>query len=345
LFEKMVDDLVERTRKPVMDALAMARLKPEEVDDVLLVGGQTRTPKVVELVREIFGREPNRDKNPDEVVGIGAAIQAGILRGEVKDMVLLDVTPLSLGIETRGGMFTRLIDRNSTIPTRKSKIFTTVADNQGKVEVHVLQGEREMAAHNKSLGRFDLIGIPPSPKGVPQIEVTFDIDSNGIVHVSARDQATGSEQRIVVSPSSGLTEGEINDIIEDAKRHAEEDRVKAELLRIQQRLEGLLDSNEKTFAEFGSLLDEAKRKSVQRTLAETRRALGGRSVSECTESLERLQEVSKILTDVILYNPSSAAKPAGQSPSTAAMEPQAGAVQGAGKGTGGTDEEPPVSAG
>ncbi len=320
-FEKLVGDLIERTRGPVMDALAMARLKPGDVDEVLLVGGQTRTPRVVELVREIFGKEPNRDKNPDEVVGIGAAIQAGILRGEVKDMVLLDVTPLSLGIETRGGMFTKLIERSSTIPTRKSKVFTTVTDNQGKVEVHVLQGEREMAAHNKSLGRFDLVGIPPAPKGVPQIEVTFDIDSNGIVHVSARDQATGSEQRIIVSPSSGLTEGEINDIIEDAKRHAEEDRVKAELLRIQQRLEGLLDSNEKTFAEFGSLLEEAKRKAVQRTLAEARRAVGGNSVSECTECLEKLQEVSKTLTDVILYNPSSTSRPPAPQPAGAAAGP------------------------
>ncbi len=331
MFEKMVGDLIERTRGPVMDALAMARLKPEEVEEVLLVGGQTRTPRVVELVREIFRKEPNRDKNPDEVVGIGAAIQAGILRGEVKDMVLLDVTPLSLGIETRGGMFTKLIERSSTIPTRKSKIFTTVTDNQGKVEVHVLQGEREMAAHNKSLGRFDLVGIPASPKGVPLIEVTFDLDSNGIVHVSARDQATGSEQRIIVSPSSGLTEGEIADIIEDAKRHAEEDRVKAELLRIQQRLEGLLDSNEKTFAEFGSLLEEAKRKMVQRALAEARRAMSGKSVSECTECLEKLQEVSKTLTDVILYNPSSASRISG---------PQAaGAAAGSGSQGGGPGDD------
>jgi molecular chaperone DnaK len=313
-FEKMVEDLVERTRKPCLDALEMAKMRPSDVDEVLLVGGQTRMPRVVEMVRDIFGREPNRDKNPDEVVGIGAAIQAGILRGEVKDMVLLDVTPLSLGIETRGGMFTKLIERNATIPTRKSKIFTTVTDNQTKVEVHVLQGEREVAAHNKSLGRFELVGIPPSPKGVPQIEVTFDIDSNGIVHVSARDQATSREQRIVVSPSSGLSEKEVNDIIEDAKRHAEEDRVRAELLRIQQRLEGLLDSNEKTFTEFGYMLDEDKRKTVQRTLAEARRALAGTSIAESTDCLERLQEASKILTDVILYDPSTVSKAGGGDP-------------------------------
>ena len=313
-YEKMVEDLVEKTRKPCLDALEMARLKPSDIDEVLLVGGQTRMPRVVEMVRDIFGREPNRDKSPDEVVGIGASIQAGILRGEVKDMVLLDVTPLSLGIETRGGMFTPLIDRNSTIPTRKSKIFTTVTDNQTKVEVHVLQGERELAAHNKSLGRFELVGVPPAPKGVPQIEVTFDIDSNGIVHVSARDQATGREQRIVVSPSTGLSEREISDIIDDARVHAEEDRVKAELTRIQQRLEGLLDSNDKTFTEFGYLLDETNRKNVQKALAEARKVLSGTSIAETTACLEKLQEASKILTEVIFYHPSAASKGDGEPP-------------------------------
>jgi molecular chaperone DnaK len=238
-------------------------------------------------------------------VGIGAAIQAGILRGDVKDMVLLDVTPLSLGIETRGGMFTNLIERNSTIPTKKSRIFTTVADNQSKVEVHVLQGEREIAAHNKSLGKFELMGIAPAPKGVPQVEVMFDIDSNGMVHVSARDQGTGREQRIVVTPTGGLTEREINDIIEDARRHAEEDRVRAELTRIQARLDSLLDSNEKSFKEFGSLLDEGLRNDVQEILLDARKALQGNSVQESTECLEKLGEASKILTEVILYNPSA----------------------------------------
>jgi molecular chaperone DnaK len=239
------------------------------------------------------------------VVGVGAAIQGGILRGDVKDMVLLDVTPLSLGIETRGGVFTKLIDRNATIPTRKSRVFTTVTDNQSKVEVHVLQGEREIAAHNKSLGRFELIGIAPAPKGVPQIDVTFDIDSNGMVHVSARDQGTGREQRIVVTPSGGLSEREINDIIEDARRHAEEDRVRAELSRIQARLDSLLDSNEKSFAEFGSLLDEERRRDVHRILMDARRAIQGSSLQESTECLEKLGEASKILTEVILYNPAA----------------------------------------
>jgi len=305
LFEQLVEDLIERTTQPCEEAMRAAGLSRDQIDEVLLVGGQTRTPRVVARVREIFGKEPNRDKSPDEVVGIGAAIQAGILHGDVKDMVLLDVTPLSLGIETRGGVMTKLIERNSTIPTRKSRIFTTVTDNQTKVEVHVLQGEREIAGHNKSLGKFELVGIPASPKGVPQIEVSFNIDSNGIVHVSAKDQGTGLEQRIVVTPSGGLTEREINDIIEDAHRHTEEDRVKAELARIQSRLDSLLDSNEKSFKEFGNVLDEDRRKEVQKILLSARKAIQGSSLKESTECLDKLNEASKILTDVILYNPSA----------------------------------------
>ena len=303
-FNELTADLVERTRKPCLEAMSLAGLKPSEIDEVLLVGGMTRVPKVIETVREIFGKEPCRDKNPEEVVGVGAAIQAGILQGEVKDMVLLDVTPLSLGIETRGGMFTKLIERNTTVPTRKTKIFTTVADNQSKVEVNVLQGEREVASYNKSLGRFELVGIAPAPKGVPQIEVTFDIDSNGIVHVSARDMAISKEQTIVVTPSGGLTEKEITDIIDDAKKYADADKKKAELYRIQARLEGLLESNMKSFAEFGSLLDEEKRNTVKKILEGARKALASASVSECTASLEKLGEASEILTEVILYHPS-----------------------------------------
>jgi molecular chaperone DnaK len=306
-FNELTADLVERTRKPCVEALTLAGLKPAEIDEVLLVGGMTRVPRVIDTVREIFGKEPCRDKNPEEVVGVGAAIQAGILQGDVKDMVLLDVTPLSLGLETRGGMFTKLIERNTTIPTRKNKIFTTVVDNQGKVEVNVLQGEREVAAFNKSLGRFELVGIPPAPKGVPQIEVTFDIDSNGIVHVSARDVSSSKEQTIVVTPSGGLSEKEITEIIEDAKRNSETDKKKAELYRIQARLEGLLESNMKSFAEFGSLLDEDKRSTVKKILEGARKALASASISECTASLEKLGEASQILTEVILYHPSPSA--------------------------------------
>jgi len=302
-FNELTSDLVERTRKPCLEALTLAGLKPGDIDEVLLVGGMTRVPRVIDTVREIFGKEPSRDKNPEEVVGVGAAIQAGILQGEVKDMVLLDVTPLSLGIETRGGMFTKLIERTTTIPTRKTKIFTTVVDNQAKVEINVLQGEREVAAYNKSLGRFELVGIAPAPKGVPQIEVTFDIDSNGIVHVSARDMTANKEQKIAVTPSGGLTEKEISEIIDDAQRNAETDKKKSELFRIQARLEGLLESNMRSFAEFGTLLNEEKRAAVKKILDGARKALASASISECTEFLEKLGEASQILTEVILYHP------------------------------------------
>ena len=304
-FEELVDDLIEKTRGPCEEALKMAGLRPEDVDEVLLVGGQTRTPKVVRTVADIFGREPNQTINPDEVVGIGAAVQAGILKGDVKDMVLLDVTPLSLGIETRGGMFTRIIERNATIPTRKSRIFTTVADNQTKVEVHVLQGERELAGGNKSLGRFELVGIPPAPRGVPQIEVAFDIDSNGIVSVQAKDVATSREQKILVTPSSGLAENEIQSIIDDAQKHADEDRRRAEYVRARARLEGLVDSNQKTFAEFGSMLPQDQQVHVRKLLDNARKALDSGSAAECTQALERIAEVGRILSDVILYDPGS----------------------------------------
>jgi molecular chaperone DnaK len=302
-FEELVEDLIEKTRQPCEEALRMAGLKREDVDEVLLVGGQTRTPKVIQVVREIFGREPNQEINPDEVVGIGAAIQAGILKGDVKDMVLLDVTPLSLGIETRGGMFTKIIERNSTIPTRKSQVFTTVADNQAMVEIHVLQGEREIAGHNKSLGRFELVGIPPAPKGVPQIQVTFDIDSNGIVNVEARDTATNREQKIVVTPSGGLTEQDIQRIIDDAAQHAEEDRRRAELIRVKSRLEGLVDSNQKTFQEFGSMLTQEQQVNVRRILEGARKALQGANAADCFQSLEKIAEAGHILSEVILYDP------------------------------------------
>jgi molecular chaperone DnaK len=304
-FETLVEDLIEKTRGPCEEALKLAGLKRENVDEVLLVGGQTRTPRVIETVREIFGREPNAEINPDEVVGIGAAIQAGILKGDVKDMVLLDVTPLSLGIETRGGMFTKIIERNATIPTRKARIFTTVADNQAKVEVHVLQGEREISAHNKSLGRFELVGIPPAPRGVPQIEVSFDIDSNGIVNVQARDLATNREQKILVTPSGGLTENEIHQIVEDAKKHAEEDRRRAEFIRVRARLEGLVESNLKTFTEFGSMLPPDQQSTVRKILDNARRALDTGNAPDISQSLERIAEVGQILSAVILYDPGS----------------------------------------
>jgi molecular chaperone DnaK len=308
-FEELVEDLIEKTRGPSEEALSMAGLKPEDIDEVLLVGGQTRTPKVVEIVRSIFGQEPSNEINPDEVVGVGAAVQAGILRGEVKDLVLLDVTPLSLGIETRGGMFTKIIERNATIPTRKSKIFTTVADNQTKVQIHVLQGEREIAAHNKSLGQFELVGIPPAPRGATQIEVSFDIDSNGIVNVQARDLATQREQKILVTPSSGLVEEEIAAIIEDAQQHADEDRQRAEYIRARARLEGLVDSNQKTFNEFGSMLSDDDQTRSRQILTEAKHALESGSASECTEALEKIAEMGRILSEVILYDPGAFSTP------------------------------------
>ncbi len=303
-LESLVEDLVAKTRGPCLEAMRMAGVTPSEISDVILVGGQTRMPLVIETVKEVFGRDPNRSINPDEVVGIGAAIQAGILQGEVKDMVLLDVTPLSLGIETRGGMFTKIIERNSKIPTRKSRTFTTVSDNQSTVEVHVLQGEREIAMHNKSLARFDLVGIPPAPRGAPQIEVSFEIDSNGIVNVSARDQATGREQRVVVTPASGLSEKDILSIIEDARMHAEDDRKRADFLRIRARLEGLVEANEKTFSEFGMMLDEQKQRTVRRTLETARKNLTSQTMEDIEKSLEAVAEAAQILTDVILYDPS-----------------------------------------
>jgi len=304
-FEELVEDLIERTRTPCQEALKMAGLGPEQIDVVLLVGGQTRTPRVQAVVAEIFGKPANRDINPDEVVGVGAAVQAGILKGDVKDMVLLDVTPLSLGIETRGGMFTRIIERNATIPTRKSRVFTTVTDNQTKVEVHVLQGERDLVAHNKSLGKFELVGIPPAPKGVPQVDVTFDIDSNGIVNVSARDQATQREQKIVVTPSGGLSDADIQTIIEDARVHAEDDRRRAEFIRVRSRLEGMVDSNQKTFVEFGGMLEKDTQARVKQILEDARRALEGGNLSECMQALERIAEAGALLSDVILYDPSA----------------------------------------
>ena len=304
-FETLVEDLIERTRAPCEEALKFAGMGKEEVDEILLVGGQTRTPKVQQIVEEIFGRAPSIEINPDEVVGVGAAVQAGILKGEVKDMVLLDVTPLSLGIETRGGMFAKIIERNATIPTRKSKIFTTVADNQTKVQIHVLQGEREIAAHNKSLGQFDLVGLPPAPKGATQVEVTFDIDSNGIVSVHARDMATQREQKILVTPSSGLSDEEISGIIDDAQKHHDQDRRRAEYVRAKSRLEGLVDSNQKTFNEFGSMLGEEQQGRVRRILNDAKRALEHGTAAECTEALEKIAEMGRILSEVILYDPGS----------------------------------------
>jgi molecular chaperone DnaK len=299
-FEQLVADLIDRTAAPCLDALASAKLQPSDVDQVILVGGQTRTPKVGRMVAELFGREPSREINPDEVVAVGAAIQGGVLKGEIKEVVLLDVTPLSLGIETHGGMFEKLIERNSTIPTKNTKVFTTVADNQSVVEIHVLQGERELAKENKSLGRFELVGIPTAPRGVPQIEVTFALDSNGIVHVSARDLATGKAQGMQINPAGGLSQSEIDRIIREAAAFAAADSERRELAQMRIRLEGMLSSNERVLAEFAQVLSADERERIEETLRRAREIAESESRDELNEALFDMQGVSKVLTRVML---------------------------------------------
>ena len=299
-FEQLVADLIDRTAAPCLDALASAKMEPSDVDQVILVGGQTRTPKVQRMVAELFGRDPSREINPDEVVAIGAAIQGGVLKGEIKEVVLLDVTPLSLGIETHGGLFEKLIERNSTIPTKNTKVFTTVADNQSVVEIHVLQGERELARENKSLGRFELVGLPTAPRGVPQIEVTFAIDSNGIVHVSARDLATGKAQGMQINPAGGLSKSEIDRIIREAETFAAADSDRRELAQMRNRLEGMLSSNERVLAEFSSALAPDERERIEETLLRSREIASSESRDELNEALFDMQGVSKVLTRVML---------------------------------------------
>lgn len=304
-FENLVIDIIKKTEIPIRDALDEAKLKAGQIDVILLVGGQTRTPKVQEFVSKIFNKIPSREINPDEVVAIGAAIQGGVLQGEVKDIVLLDVTPLSLGIETRGGLFTRIIERNSTIPTKRSQVFTTVADNQTVVEIHVLQGEREMAKDNKSLGKFQLIGIPTAPRGVPQIEVTFAIDANGIVVVSAKDLATGKEQSIQINPASGLSKDEIEEIIKKSEEFAREDSLRREIKELQNKVEAMLYTNTKVFQEFKNLLNIEERQKVEEILKDVKNKTTSNSRSTLQECLTSLKVVSQMLTSVMLYKPAS----------------------------------------
>ncbi len=291
-LEALVEDLVDRTIEPCRVALADAGLKASEIDDVILVGGQTRMPKVQEVVEKFFGREPRRDVNPDEAVAVGAAIQAGVLGGDVKDVLLLDVTPLSLGIETLGGVMTKLIDKNTTIPTKANQVFSTADDNQTAVTVHVLQGEREQASANKSLGRFDLADIPPAPRGVPQVEVTFDIDANGILNVSAQDKATGKEQSIIIKASSGLSDEEIDQMVKDAEAHAEEDKKFHEQVNARNQADGLIHATQKSIEELGDKISEEERSNAESAIEELKQALDGDDVEDITAKTQKLGEVS-----------------------------------------------------
>jgi molecular chaperone DnaK len=310
-FEQMVGDLIERSRKPCLNALKDAGLTPKDIDEVILVGGSTRIPAVQALVKEIFQREPHKGVNPDEVVAIGASIQGGILGGDVKDVLLLDVTPLSLGIETLGGIATKLIERNTTIPTRKSQIFSTAADSQTAVSIHVLQGEREMASQNRTLGKFDLIGIPPAPRGVPQIEVTFDIDANGIVHVSAKDLGTGKEQKIRIESSSGLTDKDIEKMVKEAELHAEEDRKEREKIEVRNEADSLLYSTEKSLKDYGGKISAEEKGAIEAAISELKNVMSSGSVEQIKAKTEALQKAAYKLAEE-MYKATAASQPQGE---------------------------------
>jgi molecular chaperone DnaK len=318
-LEKLTEDLIEMVEGPCRQAITDSGHSARDINEVILVGGMTRMPKVQEKVKQIFGKEPNKSVNPDEAVGIGAAIQAGVLKGEVKDVLLLDVTPLSLGIETLGGVFTKLIERNTTIPSKKSQIFSTASDSQPAVTIHVLQGEREMAADNKTLGQFELVGIPPAPRGIPQIEVTFDIDANGIVHVGAKDLGTGKEQSIRITASSGLNEEDIKKMVKDAEAHAADDKKRRELAEARNHLDTLIYTTEKSLKEYGDKVDSGDKQSIEEAITKAKKALESNDLSTIKSAEEELTRSSHKLAEA-MYAKASQKGAAGAGPEAGPQE-------------------------